>query len=74
MDASTRLRLESAATALDVKMSARERKPNIYRLGHYLDAIIDIEDEVNMGADLETAIHRHAVYGLADVLLAAIRG
>lgn len=38
--------LQSALTNYDRKLSARERSPNIYRLGHLLDASQQVEQDL----------------------------
>ncbi len=37
-------RLTHELTALDIRESKRERSPNIYRLGHYLEAAEGVTD------------------------------
>lgn len=65
MDAKIRLKLVTAAIKADQRLSANEaRNPrsrvNIYRIGHFLRAIDNIEADVDKGKSLARALYDNA--------------
>lgn len=65
MDATIKLKLVSAAIKHDNRLSANEaRNPrarvNVYRLGHFLRAIDNIEEQVDAGKSLARALYDNA--------------
>jgi hypothetical protein len=65
MDILTKTKLVSAAIKHDNRLSANEaRNPrarvNIYRLGHFLKAIDNIEEQVDSGKSLARALYDNA--------------
>lgn len=65
MDSVTRDKLVTAAIKHDKRLSGNEaRNPrarvNIYRLGHFINAIDNIEADVDNGSSLGRALHDNA--------------
>lgn len=64
-------KLRHAATAYDKRCCARERMPNIYRLGHIFSRIAECEADIAAGADVRATLCDGFNDRLLDVMLKA---